>query len=92
MERLLDKLPKLMNDPEFVDAYEESVEEFALAREIIKARASAGLSQQELARKMGTTQSVVARLESGHHLPSMSTLKKLAKATGTKLSIHLEPA
>lgn len=91
MERLLDKLADLMKDPEFACAYEDSVEEFALAREIIKARASAGLSQQELARKMETTQSVVARLESGHHLPSMSTLKKLAKATRTKLSIHLEP-
>lgn len=92
MERLLDKLPKLMKDPGFARAYEESGEEFTLAREIIKARASAGLSQQELARKMETTQSVVARLESGHHLPSMSTLKKLAKATGTKLSIHLKQA
>lgn len=90
MERLLDKLPKLMKNPEFGRAYEESAEEFALAREIIAARINAGLSQQELARKMETTQSVVARLESGHHLPSMSTLKKLAKATGTKLSIHFE--
>ena len=90
MERLLDKLPELMEDPDFTNAYMEPAEEFTLAREIIKARASAGLSQQELAQKMETTQSAVARLESGHHLPSMSTLKKLAKATGTKLSIHLE--
>ncbi len=74
----------------FARAYKESAEEFALAREIIKARAGAGLSQQELAQKMETTQSAVARLESGKHLPSMSTLKKLAKATGTRLAIHLE--
>ena len=79
-----------MKDSEFAKTYKESEEEFVLAREIIKARAEAGLSQQELARKMETTQSVVARLESGHHLPSMSTLKKLAKATGSKLSIRLE--
>lgn len=92
MERVLDKLPNLMKDPEFARAYADSAEEFALAREIIKARVAAGLSQQELAKKMETTQSAVARLESGQHLPSMSTLKKLAKATGTKLSIHLEPA
>jgi ribosome-binding protein aMBF1 (putative translation factor) len=90
MERVLDKLPKLMKDQEFARAYEGAKEEFILAREIIKARVTAGLSQQELAKKMETTQSVVARLESGQHLPSMSTLKKLAKATGTKLSIHLE--
>lgn len=90
MERLLDKLPGLMADPEFARAYDESAEEFKLAREIIRARVDAGLSQQELATKMATTQSAVARLESGRHLPSMSTLKKLAKATGTRLSIHLE--
>lgn len=92
MERMLEKLPKLMADPEFVKEYEDSAGEFALAREIIQARVGAGLSQQELARKMATTQSVVARLESGRHLPSMSTLKKLAKATGTRLAIHLERA
>lgn len=90
MERVLDKLPGLLTDPEFARAYTESADEFALAREIIKARVGAGLSQQELAKKMATTQSVVARLESGRHLPSMSTLKKLAEATGTRLLIHLD--
>jgi transcriptional regulator with XRE-family HTH domain len=90
MERLLSKLPELLHDPEFAEAYRNAAGEFALAREIIKARVDAGLSQQELAKKMATTQSVVARLESGRHLPSMSTLKKLAEATGTHLSIHLE--
>ncbi len=91
MKRVLEKLPALMADPEFVREYEESVGEFALAREIIQARVGAGLSQQELARKMATTQSVIARLESGRHLPSMSTLKKVAAATGTRISIHLNP-
>lgn len=90
MKRMLDKLPALLKDDKFVKAYAESAEEFALAREIISARITAGLSQQELAKKMATTQSVVARLESGKHLPSISTLKKLADATGTRLSIHLE--
>lgn len=90
MKRLLDTLPELLRDPEFAEAYRDASEEFALAREIIRARADAGLSQQELARKMATTQSAVARLESGRHLPSMTTLKKLAEATGTHLSIHLE--
>ena len=81
-----------MADPEFAKAYDEAAAEFNLAREIIKARVTAGLSQEELAKKMATTQSVVARLESGRHLPSISTLKKLAEATGTKLSIHLNIA
>ncbi len=92
MEQLLDALPALLRDPEFAKACEESAEEFALARAIIKARVDAGLSQQDLAEKMATTQSTVARLESGRHLPSMSTLKKLSSATGTRLSIHLERA
>ncbi len=92
MKRVLDKLPRLMKDPEFAKAYADAEEEFTLAREIIKARAAAGLSQQELAKRMETTQSTVARLESGRHLPSLATLKKVAKATGTKLAIHLEPA
>ena len=92
MERALKKLPELMTDPEFARAYAESEAEFTLARELIKARVAAGLSQAELARKMSTTQSVVARLESGRHLPSLNTLKKLAEATGAKLSIHLETA
>lgn len=91
MERVLEKLPKLMADPDFVKEYEDSAAEFALAREVIQARLGAGLSQQQLAQKMATTQSAVARLESGRHLPSMSTLKKLATATGTRISIHLEP-
>jgi ribosome-binding protein aMBF1 (putative translation factor) len=92
MERLLNKLPKLMADPGFAKAYNDAAAEFKLAREIIKARVAAGLSQEELAKKMATTQSVVARLESGRHLPSISTLKKLAEATGAKLSIHLDTA
>ena len=90
MKKMLNKLPELMQDPEFAKAYQESSHEFALARAIIKARAHAGLSQEELAHKMDTTQSVIARLESGRHLPSMATLKKVADATGTRLSIQLE--
>jgi ribosome-binding protein aMBF1 (putative translation factor) len=81
-----------MADPEFAKAYDEAAAEFKLAREIIKARVMAGMSKEELARKMATTQSAVARLESGRHLPSISTLKKLAEATGAKLSIHLDTA
>ncbi len=92
MKKMLDMLPELMKDPEFAEIYRESAEEFALTREIIEARAAAGLSQEALAAKMSTTQSVIARLESGRHLPSMSTLKKLAEATGAKLSIHLNQA
>ena len=64
--------------------------EFALARAVIEARIAANLTQAQLARKMSTTQSAVARLESGKSLPSTKTLERLAEATGTRLRITFE--
>lgn len=90
--RLLDKLPKMMEDPKFAAAWEDARDEFAIAREIIRTRVTAGMSQKELAEKIGTTQSVIARLESGEHTPSVSTLKRVAEATHSKLRIELVPA
>lgn len=78
-------------DPRYVAAYESLDEEFAIAGAIIAARAHAGLTQTELAKRMGTTQSVIARLEGGSSHPSTATLEKLAKATGTKLHIRFDP-
>lgn len=89
--RLLDKLPELMKDPEFAAAWQEAEEEFSIAREVIRARTAAGLSQQELAERLQTTQSAIARLESGSHAPSVSTLKRVAQATHSKLRIELVP-
>ena len=66
--------------------------EFELARQLIEARARAGLSQEEVARRMGTSQSAVARLESGRGLPSTRTLEKYARATNSRLKIELVPA
>lgn len=83
---------KWMKDPEYRREYEAQAEEFAMARAILEARAAAGLTQAELAERMKTTQSVVARLESGRSQPSTRTLQKLAAATGTRLSIRFEPA
>ena len=79
-------------DPEYVAAYDALEDEFALAAQVIEARARAGLTQAELAERMGTSQSAVARLESGVAKPSVATLEKLAKATGSKLRIALEAA
>jgi transcriptional regulator with XRE-family HTH domain len=56
------------------------------------ARRHAGLGQRELARLAGTTQSVVARIESGESSPTWSTLQKLARAAGFMASVHMEPA
>lgn len=77
-------------DPEYVREYEALEEEFALATALIKARAEAGLTQEELAQRMGTTQSAVARLEGGKSRPSTATLTKFAKATGTRLRVSFE--
>jgi DNA-binding XRE family transcriptional regulator len=65
--------------------------EIARASTVIDARSRAGLTQGELARKMWTTQPVVARLESGRTRPSMRTLERLAEATGLRLLISFEP-
>lgn len=79
-----------MKDPEFKREYDALEEEFALLTSLIRARSRAGLTQEELAERMGTTQSVIARLESGRTRPSTRTLERYAKATGSKLRITLE--
>ena len=60
-----------------------------IARAIIDARTAAGLSQAELATRMSTAPSFIAKLESGRSLPSTSTLVKVARATGTVLRLEL---
>jgi transcriptional regulator with XRE-family HTH domain len=79
-----------MKEARYRKAYNALQEEFALASAIIDARNGAGLTQEELARRMGTTQPVVARLESGRGHPSMRTLERLAQATGSRLLIRFE--
>ncbi len=74
-------------DPSFVAAYDSLDEEFGLADAMIRARSAAGLTQEQVAAAMGTTQAVVARLESGRVMPSTRTLQRFAKATGTRLVI-----
>jgi ribosome-binding protein aMBF1 (putative translation factor) len=74
-------------NPAFVEAYDALEDEFALADALIKARSRAAMTQDEVARKMGTTQAVIARLESGRVMPSTRTLKRFAEATGTRLTI-----
>ena len=82
---------QLLKDPAVRKEYEALEEEFALMAEVAKARARAGLSQAELAKRMNTTQSTIARLESGRGLPSTRTLGRFAKATGHRLKISFEP-
>jgi ribosome-binding protein aMBF1 (putative translation factor) len=82
---------KWKKDPEYVAAYEALEGEFALASALIKARGDAEMTQEQVAQAMGTTQAVVARLESGKVLPSTRTLERFAKATRTRLRISFEP-
>jgi transcriptional regulator with XRE-family HTH domain len=76
-----------MSEPKYRQAYRDMEGEFALASALISVRNRAGLTQNQLARKMGTTQPAVARLESGRTRPSLRTLERLAIATGNRLLI-----
>ena len=78
-------------DPKYTAAYDALEEEFALASSLIQARGNADMTQEQVAEAMGTTQAVVARLESGKVLPSTRTLERFAKATRTRLRIRFEP-
>ena len=77
-------------DPAYVREYSALEQEFAMVSQVIKARAAAGLTQEQLAKRMNTSQAVVARLESGRVMPSMRTLTKFAQATGHRLKISFE--
>ncbi len=83
---------KWQTDSEFREAYDALKPELHLARRLIAARSRAGLSQTEVARRMGTTQSTVARLESGQRLPAMSSLQRYANAIGHRLEVRLVQA
>jgi ribosome-binding protein aMBF1 (putative translation factor) len=91
MTKLRDLKKRLLKDPEVRREYDALEEEFALAGAVAKARNRAGLSQAELAHRMKTTQSTIARLESGRGRPSTRTLNRFAKATGHRLKISFEP-
>jgi len=71
--------------------YEALDEEFQLARALIEARTRAGLSQTQLARRMKTSQSYIARIEGGQVRPSTDALERFAQATRTRLRIIFEP-
>lgn len=92
MTKMKELHKKWMRDPEYQREYDALEEEFALASAMIEARSRAGLTQEELAEKMDTSQSAIARMESGRSIPSGNTLKRFARATGTRLRIRFEPA
>lgn len=80
---------RLMQNPKVRAEYGALAPEFEISAELVKARRRAGLSQAQLASRMGTSQSTIARLESGQTLPSTKTLLRFAKATGSKIHVRL---
>ena len=91
MSKVKDLHRRWMREGEYQRAYEALAPEFELARAVIQARAQASLTQEQLARRMDTSQSVIARLESGRVRPSTRTLERVAAATGTLLKVSFEP-
>jgi DNA-binding XRE family transcriptional regulator len=82
---------KMLKDPEVKAEYDALEPEFELLDELLKARDEAGLTQEDVARRMGTSRPAVARIEAGggskRHSPSIATLRKYAEAVGCKLQI-----
>ncbi|NTU44617.1 MAG: helix-turn-helix transcriptional regulator [Chlorobiaceae bacterium] len=84
---------KSTSDPEFKVAYDALEDEFATLRALLHARKEAGLTQAEVASRMGVSQPVLARIESSlgkqDHSPSLNTLRRYANACGMKLFIQM---
>ena len=87
---------KMLEKPAVKAEYDAQAEEFALLDELLEARKQAGLTQAEVAERMGTKTPAVARLEAGggsmRHSPTVSTLRKYAQAVGCRLEIRLRPS
>ncbi len=83
------------SDPEVRDAYDALADEFNALSELLRVRQRVGLTQAEIAERMGVSQPVIARIEgsiaSHKHAPSLSTLRRYAEACGQRLVIRFEP-
>lgn len=81
---------KWMKDPEYRREYEKLESEFQIARQIIAARVKQKMSQEELAKKAGTGQAVISRLEGMDGKPSISLLERIARALNTKIRVTIQ--
>jgi len=82
---------KWMKDPKYRYEYEKLGPEFEIARAIIDARIKRKISQEELAKRMGTGQAVISRLEGANAKPSLSLIHRLADALDLKVKLTLSP-
>lgn len=89
MKTLSEAKAGLLKDKATREAYAALEDEFSIAHELIAARLRVGLTQLEVAERMGTKQSVIARMESGRTLPSLRTLSKYARALGFTATVKL---
>jgi predicted transcriptional regulator len=90
MTRFDDLKKELLKRHDVRAEYDALAEEFSLAEALLRARAEADMTQAQVAEKMKTSQSYVAKLESGQVSPSMKALQRYAAATGARLKISLE--
>jgi ribosome-binding protein aMBF1 (putative translation factor) len=81
----------LLKDPEVRAEYDRLGPIFAVVGEMVEARQAAGLTQAEIAHRMGTSQSVIARLENARHMPTFDMVARYAAAIGRRVAIHLVP-
>lgn len=89
MRNFDDILKEALKDPEFKKEYDALEVEFSIIEQVIRKRLDKGLSQKQLAEKIGTKQSAISRLEAGNANPSIAFLEKVAKALGGKLQVSL---
>ncbi|MCA6224583.1 MAG: helix-turn-helix transcriptional regulator [Phenylobacterium sp.] len=86
-------LERAMQRPGFKEAWEAGADEYAALRSLLEARKQAGLTQEEIAIRMGTSKSAVSRLESSlrdpKHSPTFETIRRYAKACGKRVEIQL---
>jgi ribosome-binding protein aMBF1 (putative translation factor) len=82
----------LLKDPEVRAEYDRLGPIFAVVGEMVEARQAAGLTQAEIAGRMGTSQSVIARLENARHMPTFDMVARYAAAIGRRIDIHLVPS
>ena len=86
-------IEKMRSQPKYKEKYDDAAPEFELLRKMLEARKRAGLTQEQVAEKMGTKATAITRLESAssEHSPKVETLRKYAEAVGCRLNIELIP-
>ncbi|WP_341792615.1 MULTISPECIES: helix-turn-helix transcriptional regulator [unclassified Rickettsia] len=82
---------ELLLNPKVAKAYEERKIEFEIAETLIRARIASHMTQNDVAKKMSTSQAQIARMESGHHIPNFLSIQRYAKAVKQKINVLITP-